>query len=166
MAKITFKKSSEYFAKLQALEREAEGREFLKKAVRKGAEPVADAIRQRLEQLPQQDFQRLPAGEMFVGISNSQKEDLLNGFGLAPILVSRSGFIHTKAGFEGYGSFPTPTYPEGVPNQLLAASVESGSTVRKKTPFLAPAVKESRKEAIAAMEAEIDQSMKDIFEGG
>lgn len=166
MARISFQKDSEYFAKMQELERQAEGREFIKEAVRQGAAPVADAIRDKLEKLPEQTFQRLPEGEVFKGISESQKEDLLNGFGLAPIQVSRNGFVHTKAGFEGYGSFPTPTYPKGVPNQLLAASVDSGSTVRQKIPFIAPAVKESRTEAVSAMEAVIDRKMKDIFEGG
>lgn len=166
MASISFKKCSDYYRKLQELGEIAEKGDVIRDAVRAGAKPVADAIRENIEQLPEQDFQRLPEGETFSGISGSQKEDLLDGFGLAPIQTGRNGFVHTKAGFDGYGRFPTPTYPKGVPDQLLAASVESGSTVRQKTPFIAPAVKETRTEAITAMEAVIDQQMKDIFEGG
>lgn len=166
MATISFKKTSDYYRKLQELGEIAEKGEIIRDAVRAGAEPVADAIRKHIEQLPEQDFQRLPEGERFKGISGSQKEDLLDSFGLAPIQVGRNGFVHTKAGFDGYGSFPTPTYPQGVPNQLLAAAVESGSSVRQKTPFIAPAVKETRNESITAMEAEIDDEMKKIFEGG
>lgn len=166
MATISFKKCSDYYRMLQELGKEADKGTIVKTAVRAGAEPVADAIRKNIEQLPEQDFQRLPEGELFKGVSKSQKEDLLAGFGLAPVQASRTGFVHTKAGFEDYGSFPTPTYPQGVPNQLLAGSVESGSTVRQKTPFIAPAVKSTRKRAITAMEEVIDQQMKEIFEGG
>lgn len=166
VATISFKKCSEYFRKLQELGEAADKGKVIEDAVRAGAKPVADAIRKNLETLPEQDFQRLQEGQLFEGVSESQKEDLLNGFGLAPIKRDKRGFVHTKAGFEGYGSFPTPTYPRGVPNQLLAGAVESGSSVRQKTPFVAPAVKESRTEAITAMEDVIDQQMKEIFEGG
>lgn len=166
MAKISFSGCSDYYRKLQELEKAADERVVIKKAVAAGAAPVADAIRENIENLPEQGFQRLKSGDVFEGISASQKEDLLNGFGLAPILTGKKGFIHTKAGFEGYGSFPTPTYPQGVPNQLLAASVESGSSVRKKTPFIAPAVKATKAKSITAMEAVIDDEMKNIFEGG
>lgn len=166
MASISFKKCSDYYRRLQELGTVADKGEVIRDAVRAGAKPVADAIRDNIEQLPEQDFQRLPEGEIFRGISESQKEDLLDGFGLAPIQTQKNGFVHTKAGFDGYGRFPTPTYPKGVPNQLLAAAVESGSSVRLKTPFIAPAVKETRTQAIEAMEKVVDQQMKEIFEGG
>lgn len=166
MATISFKKSSDFYRKLQELGEVADKGDAIKNAVKAGAKPVADAIRRRIEQLPEQGFQRLAEGQVFEGISASQKNDMLEGFGLAPIQTSKTGFVHTKAGFEGYGSFPTPTYPKGIPNQLLAGSVESGSSVRQKTPFITPAVRESRSEAVGAMEEVIDQQLKDIFEGG
>lgn len=163
--KVTFAGYSEYYKKLQELEQIANSQTAIKKAVAAGASPVADEVRARIEKLPKQKFQRLHDGEMFQGVSNSEKQELANGFGLAK-MKDNNGFVHTKVGFEGYGSFPTNTYPKGVPLGLLAASIESGSSVRQKHPFIEPAVKATRKAAIAAMEKSIDQSMKEIFEGG
>ena len=166
MARISFKGQSDYSRKLQELALHYAKDTSLEKAVAAGAKPVADAIRHNLESVPTDGFQRLPDGATFSGLSESQKKDLEDGFGLTPISRDRNGFVHTKAGFDGYGSFPTPTYPHGVPNQLLAAATESGSSVRKKIPFIRPAVNKTRKESIEAMENSIDEDMKDIFEGG
>lgn len=163
MAKITFKGQSDYFAKLQQMEQIFEKPATIERAVAAGAAPVADAIRGSLEKLPEDEFRLLQPGETFSGIPREQKEDLQSGFGLAPIRRDKNGFVHTKAGFDGYGSHPTKAYPKGVPNALIAAAAESGSSVRQKTPFVAPAVRASRDQSIAAMEQAIDDEMKQIF---
>lgn len=166
MAKISFKNSEKFFSQLQSLERTYAKDETLEKAVHAGAAIVADKIRDNLEALPEEPFKRLQPGEIFHGIPKGQKKDLVDSFGLTPIDRDRAGFVHTKAGFDGYGSYPTETYPEGVPNQLVAAAAESGSSVRAKTPFVRPAVNATRKKAIEAMEKVVDEQTKDIFEGG
>lgn len=132
-------------------------------AVATGAAVVADQIKANLQALPEEEFRRLGEGETFHGLPTGQKTDLVDSFGLTPIAKDKRGFIHTKAGFDGYGSFPTTTYPDGVPNQLLARSVESGSSVRKKTPFVEPAVKETRKEAVEKMNAVLEDEFKSII---
>lgn len=166
MAKISFKNSEKFFSQLQELERTFAKDETLEKAVHAGAAIVADQIRDNLEALPEEPFKHLQPGEIFHGLPKGQKKDLVDSFGLTPIDRDRTGFVHTKAGFDGYGSYPTETYPEGVPNQLVAAAAESGSSVRAKTPFLRPAVKATHKKAIEAMENVVDEQTKDIFEGG
>ena len=166
MAKLTFGGMSEYYAKLKQLEAAFSKDTAIEKAVYKGADVVADQIRDNLETLPEDGFQRLKPGEQFTGLSAAQKQDLENSFGLTPISRDRSGFVHTKAGFDGYGSFPTKSYPQGVPNALLARAAESGSSVRRKTPFVRTAVNATRKQAIEAMEDSIDDDIKNIFEGG
>lgn len=163
MAKITFKRGSEYMLRLQKLEERFAAPQTLEKAVHAGSAIVADKIRENLEALPEDEYRRLPEGEIFRGIPAGQKKDLADSFGLTPIERDRNGFVHTKAGFEGYGSFPTNAYPQGVPNPLLARSVESGSSVREKTPFVEPAVKATRKEAVEAMDKVIDGELKEIF---
>lgn len=166
MARVSFKNDSAYYLRLQKLEHTAAGEELLEEAVAAGAGVVADEIRNRLAKLPEDEFRLLDvdSGEMFVGLPEGQKRDLLDSFGLAPISRDRNGFVNSKAGFDGYGSFPTRAYPDGVPNQLLARAVESGSSVRAKTPFVRPAVNATRKEAVAAMEKVIDDGLKNIFE--
>ena len=163
MARITFKRGSEYALKLQQLERHFTKDEPLERAVAAGAAVVADQIKANLEALPEEEFRKLGEGEIFRGLPAGQKKDLVDSFGLTPIEKDKHGFIHTKAGFDGYGSFPTNDYPDGVPNQLLARSVESGSSVRQKTPFVEPAVKAKRKEAVEVMNGVLEDEFKSII---
>ncbi len=163
MAKISFSRDKEYMQKLRKLEERFTTDEVIEKAVYKGAGIVTDAIRTHLSKIPTVKYRHLSKGEVFTGLSEYEKKDLEASFGLTKIRKDRNGFIHAKAGFDGYGSFPTRSYPKGVPNQLLARSVESGSTVRMKKPFVRPAVNASRKKAIETMEEVIDDELKKIF---
>lgn len=189
MARVSFKGAEDYAKALKELEFTAEQGKLLEDAVKAGAKPVADEIRQRMNGLPTEKFRRLkmprvparhksyrlsPAyrtafkeyvssSSPFHSLSNSQLIDLMRGFGLTPIDRDRRGFVHTKAGFDGYGSFPSKGYPNGLPNALLARAVESGSSVRQKTPFVRPAVNATRKKAEAEMDKTIRQGLEEIF---
>lgn len=188
MAKVSFKGFEQYAEALRELEFTAAGGQMLEDAVKAGAKPVADEIRNRLGKVPTEPFRRLrlskkqpihksyrlsPAyrtawkayasSDTFHSVSNAQLIDLLKSFGLTPVDRDRRGFVHTKAGFDGYGSFPTKSYPKGVPNQLLARAVESGSSVRQKTPFVRPAVNATRKEAEAEMDRVVREKCEEIF---
>ena len=164
MARVSFKGSQEYALRLRELEHTAAQGKLLEEAVKAGAKPVADEIRRRLEALPEDKFQYLPEGQKFTGLPQWQKDDLLESFGLTPVDRDRRGFVHTKAGFDGYGTAPTKAYPKGIPNQLLARAVESGSSVRENTPFVRPAVNATRKEAEAEMDRVVRQELEQIFE--
>lgn len=164
MARISFKGAADYAQALKQLEFTAEQGKLLEDAVKAGAKPVADEIRRRLDALPTDDFRRLDDGEKFTGLPVVNHLDLLDSFGLTPITRDRKGFVNTKAGFDGYGSKPTKAYPKGLPNQLLARAVESGSSVRQKTPFVRPAVNATRKEAVEEMDKSITDGLKKIFE--
>lgn len=163
MAKITFKEQDAFFKKLQELERHFEKEKTMKDAVYVGAGIVADEIRKNLENLPEEPFRHLD-DDIFQGVPTGQKKDLEESFGLTPIERGKDGFLHTHAGFDGYGSYPTKDYPKGLPNRLVARAVESGSSVRKKTPFIRPAVKATREKAVKAMEDIIDNEVKRIIE--
>ena len=163
MPKISFKGQSDYFLRLEQLEQVFAKDATIEKAVAAGAKPVADQIRKNLEALEEEEYRHLQDGDIFHGISKGQKKDLADSFGLTPIDRDRKGFIHVKAGFDGYGSYPTKDYPEGLPNQMVARAVESGSSVREKMPFVRPAVQATRKESIEAMEKVIDAETEKIF---
>ena len=60
---------------------------------------------------------------------------------------------------------PTKQYPKGLPNQLLARAIESGSSVRQKKPFVRPAVTATKKQAIAEMEKIIDEEVEKSMGG-
>lgn len=163
MAKITFKAGEEFARKLSHFAQHSD--EIARKALYDAADLVADRVRANLEALPEEKFRFLRDTDTAGGPSRSQKKDLLAGFGVTPIRLGRDGWWTVKIGFEGYGSFPTKAYPRGVPLPLLARAVESGSSVRRKTPFIRPAVNSTRKAAVEAMEAVIDEETKKIMGG-
>lgn len=159
MAKFQVQGLDEYAKKLQTLGDKADA--VAKMAVYDGAAVVAGAIRAGILSLPTDNRYGTP-DKPVNGISNKQKADLINGFGLAPMKIE-SGYINTKAGFHGYGSTPTKKYPNGVPNQLLAASVEGGTSFRKKSPFIRTAVNSSKQAAVAAMGKRVENEMRKGF---
>lgn len=139
--------------------------ELAKDVVMAGAQPVADEIRKSIEALPEDKFRRLKKGEVFIGVPRQQKQDLLDSLGITPPDIDFDGSTNTKIGFDGYGKIPTKKYPKGVPNQLLARAVESGSSVRKKTPFIRKAVNKSKKLAEAEMQKKLDEKIEIIMKG-
>lgn len=162
MAKLQVKGLDEYAEKLARLSKNTDG--ALRDTVRGGASVVADAIKGGLKSLPVQEGENgLPPyateGEKLTGVSRKQKQDLIDSFGLAPI-ENGDGYIHTKAGFDGYGSVKTKKYPEGVPNAMLARSIESGTTFREKTPVIRKAVNSSRKQAVEKMNQIIEEKIR------
>ena len=163
MDSIKFSNDSHFGKRLEDLVRAFEGDEQLDNLIYQGAKIVADEIRKNLEALPEDEFRKLKPGEQFRGVPRSVKDDLLGSFGLSPITYDRSGYRHTKAGFDEFGSYPTKKYPSGVPNQLVARAVESGSSVRQKTPFVRPAIRRTKKMAIEKMEKTMDEMLKDTF---
>lgn len=134
--------------------------EISKKMVMAGAKPVADAIRGNLNNLPSDDFRKITENDMFRGVPNDERNDLLNGLGIAPVDVNNNGDTNTKVGFDGYGRHISKKYPKGVPNALLARAIESGSSVRKKTPFVRTAVNKTKQKAIDEMEKTLVEEIK------
>lgn len=139
--------------------------ELAKDVVMAGAQPVADEIRKSIETLPEDKFRYLKKNEVFTGVPKQQKQDLLDSLGITPPDIDFDGNTNTKIGFDGYGKIPTKKYPKGVPNQLLARAVESGSSVRKKTPFIRKAVNKAKKLAEAEMQKKLDEKIEIIMKG-
>ena len=139
--------------------------EIAKDVVMSGAQPVADEIRKSIEALPEDKFRYLKKNEVFTGVPKQQKQDLLDSLGITSPDIDFDGNTNTKIGFDGYGKLPTKKYPKGVPNQLLARAVESGSSVRKKTPFIRKAVNKSKKLAEAEMQKKLDEKIEIIMKG-
>ena len=158
MAKMTIKGLDEWGEALAKMG--ADSTRICKNAVAKGAGIVADEIRKHLEALPEDKFRRLKDGEKFVGVPKEQKKDLLDSLGITPIDTDHRGNINAKVGFDGYGSFKTTKYPKGVPNPLLARAIESGSSVRQKTPFVRPAVNKVKKRVIEEMGKSVENDLK------
>lgn len=158
MAKMTVTGPESYMAQLSKM-----GKNSIKiceNAVRVGGGIVADEIRKELENLPEEKFRKLQNGDHFSGVPKGTKKDLIDSFGISPLSTDRDGVINVKIGFDGYGSYPTNKYPKGVPNALVARAIESGSSVRMKTPFVRKAVNRSKKRAIEEMGKSIESDME------
>ena len=79
-----------------------------------GAKVVADEIKGGLQ--------------WATGESEHSTGDLLDSLGIAPIDTDNRGNINTKVGFDGYDR-------KGVPNQLKARAMESGTSTQPKKPL-------------------------------
>ena len=152
-------KLEEYNRKIYELG--ADAVEYIEKAVKAGADPVADAVRSNLNGIPTDDGFKKP-GEIRNGLRSVQKAGLQASLGIAPIR-NDSGFINVKIGFDGYNAMHSKRYPQGQPNSMIARSIEGGTSYMIAHPFVSPAVRSSRKQAEQTMEQEIDKAIKNIM---
>lgn len=165
MAKFEMKGMTKY---LKQLERVAwASKEVCQAAVYKGAEVVADGIKQGIWGLNTvSDAEARAAYQKSVPtlISVNQKRGLIDSFGIAPI-SDKYGVISTKLGFDGYNDIVTDRWPNGQPNALIARACESGSTAMIKQPFMRPTEKRVKKRAEEAMEEAADKKLQEILGG-
>ena len=126
-----------------------------------GAEVMADEIRKNIEDLPEVSKHKRKGDGKYTGIPADQKQDLLNSLGVAPML-SDGDVTNTVIWFNGYGSTPTKLWAKGLPNGILGAVVERGSSVRRATPFIRPAVNKKRREAQKKMEEKFNDEIRKI----
>jgi len=162
MAKMTIKGTDELALHLSRLGNKST--EIAKDVVMAGAQPVADEIRRGLESLPVDDLKQLNTGEKFDVSPYGEIQDLKDSLGITKPDVDGAGNVNTKIGFDNYGSYPSEKYPKGLPNPLLARAIESGSSVRKKMPFVRSAVNRSKGKALEEMREKCDEEIKIIME--
>lgn len=155
MAKITFPGLEKYIEELKSLEQESD--DIIKQAVYAGAEIMADGIKSAIQSLPTGSKKFYAHdGTLLKGVTPAQKQGLIDGFGISK-MENKAGYVNVKIGFNGYNSEATPKFPQGQPNALIARSVESGTSVRAKTPFVRPAVAQNKAAAEAAMKKKFDE---------
>lgn len=161
MAKLDIDGTDEFLRELGNLETGAD--DIAKMAIYEGAKVLADEIKSNLKALPTDDPDRmLRNGDEYTSLTTHEKERLLKNFGIAKIRGNGVEGHNTALGFHGYGDFKTKKYPKGVPNQLIARSVESGSSVRQKHPFVRPAINKVRRQVVEKMGETIETEIKKI----
>ncbi len=142
MAKFNVQGSSDFEMRLSRLA----DPEVSKRVVNAGAQPVADEIRKGLETNIRdlESVSKNPSNETALFKTGLSSGNLLDALGIAPSDIDYDGCTNTKVGFDGYDE-------KGVPNQLKARVMESGSSRIRKRPFIRPAIKRSQNRAIEAM---------------
>ena len=166
MAKITFNGGDDFGVRLEKLSH-ADSRGMIKRAVKRGAGIVADAIRAAIVALTvaADGYDRHGSQRHTLSsITKLQKEGLLESMGIASIQEDKNGFVNAKVGFDGYNKVKTKKYPQGQPNALIARAINSGTSFRKKTRFVDLAVKKTESAAIKAMDDSINEDIASIFE--
>lgn len=159
MAKLKLRGLEEYEKKL--LELRNMTKDVIGEAVFEGAAVVADEVRRNIQALPVDDRFVNGAGTLY-GVSEAQKQGLLDGFGIAP-LQDENGYLHVKLGFSGYNSVRTKNYPNGQPNAVIARSVNSGTSFRQRIPFVDTAVASARSQAEDKMKQKLDDAIGDVM---
>lgn len=135
----------------------------MKMALYDGAGVVADAIRSEVEALPTGNEWGSPE-EPINTITKKQKEGLLTSLNIADMERREGWGYTTMAGFVGYNDQKTHAHPGGQPNAMVAASIEGGTSFRRKNPFITRAFRKSQKLADAAMAARADAEISKIME--
>ena len=159
MARLTFKGLEEYELLISRLKKGTE--EIAGRAIYAGAAVVADEMRANIQSLPVIRGYGTPEDPLPGGVTDRQKRGLLAGFGISS-LKNNNGYLNVKLGFDGYNSTKTKKYPKGQPNAMIARAIESGSSIRKKRPFIRPAVDKAKKKAIEKGQAVIDERIEAI----
>ena len=162
MARFTFQGLDRYVMQLNKLKGMSE--ETAGKVIYAGADVVADAIRKNIDSLPVVDFRKKGSSSSLIdGVTSAQKKGIQDGFGITP-MKEENGYFNVKLGFDGYNTVKSKKYPQGQPNVMIARAVESGTSFRKKHPFVSPAVKATRSEAEKRMAEVLEQEIQKIME--
>lgn len=160
MAKITFPGLSDYELMISRLSKGVD--DIAGKAIYAGAGIVADAIKENIKDLPIVRGYGTEKDPLPGGVTAPQKAGLIDGLGISP-MQSDAGFLNVKIGFDGYNATKTEKYPQGQPNQLVARGVESGTSWKKKSPFIRPAINASKQRAEDEMARILDQEIEKVM---
>ena len=157
MANFAFRGLEEYAMKLSKLE--AGSQEIAGKAIYEGAKIVADEIKAGIMYIPVATNKAGSSEKKIDSITPGQRRGLIEGMGISPMRQD-NGYWNVKVGFDGYNGVKTEKYPNGQPNVLIARSVESGTSFRKKRPFVRTAVNRVKNIAVQAMKDVVDKEIE------
>lgn len=154
MAKWKFEGLDEYLRRLEKLQ--GSSREAIGRAIYDGAGIVAREVADEIKKLPVNNQHQSN------GVTSVQKAGLIEGFGISHIQDDNS-YRNVKLGFDGYNKQRTKNFPKGQPNALIARAINSGTSFRRKNPFVDRATRRAKSKCEAAMRAVIDNAINQIM---
>ena len=129
-----------------------------------GAGELADAVKNEINNLPvQKGYMRKNQKRNVIG--EHDKKMLLERLGVSRIEATGDR-ASVAIGFDGYNDRPTKKYPKGVPVPLIARSIESGSSVRQKNPFMRRAYNNAKPKVEQKMMDAGQNKINDIIKQG
>lgn len=132
--------------------------EAIGRSIFEGAKIMADAVRAELDAIPTDNAFGTEDNKAS-GITSAQKAGLSASLGIAKMRKS-NGSYEVKIGFDGYNTLKTRKYPSGQPNALIARSLESGTSFRRKIPFISRAFSKANASSNEAMATTFESYMK------
>lgn len=161
MGKLRIKSLDRQMQQLEKLE--ANVTSIMQSVLYEGAGVVADAIKQALNAIPVDTESRIGTPEdPVVGLQELQKQGLIDSFGISPMRQEKNEH-NVLIGFDGYNDVRTKKYPHGQPNQLIARSLEAGTSFRRPHPFVRPTVRKARRTAEKKMQETLQQEIDKIM---
>lgn len=148
------KDGSAYIAQLEKLE--ANVPEIVGKAIFPAAKVVADEIQKEISSLRTDESGKRGT------LNAKQRAGLHKGLGIAK-MQQDGKLTNVKIGWDGYNDIKTKRWPNGQPNQMIARSIERGTSFMKANPFVKRAVNRTRKAATAEMQNVLDSEIEKIM---
>lgn len=161
MAKITFAAGDAYLAKLAKLDSGLR-EQVVGPAVYEGAGTAADAFAEELAKIPT-DESWGTEGHVKRGPRAEEKKAMQEQLGITKAF-EQDGFYGVKIGFSGYTGKKTKKYPNGQPVEMIARSVERGTSFMAATPFAKRAMTRCKGEVLEKMGEKVDEGLQKIME--
>ncbi len=129
--------------------------EIMNKALYAGLKVMADGLKEEIRALPEDEgFKHFPHDQPRNVVGSHDKNDMITHMGISRFR-SETGKVYARISFNGYGEIKTKKFQNGRPVILIARSINSGSSVRAKNPFVKRAVSKCKAAAIEAMKAAV-----------
>lgn len=164
MPSITYKADVQEFQQLlNDLDRAADS--LAKRAIYEGAKVAGAEIRNQIEGIPEDSYRYVANDENRLEyVTPEEKRGLLEGLGIPEMEGDILKGWNTKIGFDGYadGTPKMKSYPRGTPNALVARSLEIGTSVRMKYPFIRRAMNRCKNQVVEAMDKQLNADIAKI----
>ncbi len=160
MATIKFKKGDDYAVKLGNLSARLRD-QVIGAGIYEGAGILIGSVREELRALPTDERFGTP-GTPTAGPKKVQKEGLDANLGISHMETDKRGFTNVSVGFHEYNKVKTKAWPKGQPNQMVARSVEKGTSFMLPNPFVKRGVSKCKKRALEAMKKRCDEEIEKI----
>lgn len=134
-----------------------------KQCVYAGAGEIHGAMEKSVLSLPLDSDGFTPDKDPLRVITDQDRRDLAACLGYSKI--DDSDGVSVSVSFDGYISRKEKNFPKGVPAALIARSMESGSSVRAKNPFVRKSVNSVRATVPTVMQAKLDEVINKITAG-
>lgn len=152
------------YAKLKALGDGSAIEKVQKHAVYEGMAVIKREVEAQIRALPEEEGyisgKDLPRN----AITKAEKAELIKHIGISD-METKDGTVNNSVSFDGYTSIKTKAYPNGLPAVMIARSINSGSSVRQKHPFMRQAKAAAKPKATEAARNAALESLSQIMEG-